>query len=101
MKRRGRSKSAPAHRYHKASGQARVTINGKTHYLGVYDTAESLAKYKQLIVELWFPPGIKPNRAQSLQAHLPPISKTFRTRSSRSKAAILWAGKKGMVAGGL
>jgi integrase len=54
---RGRSKSAPAYRLHKATGQARVTLNGKTHYLGAYNTPGSLQKYHRLIADHWHPPG--------------------------------------------
>ena len=48
---RGRSTSAPKYRLHKAGGQARVTINGKTYYLGEHGTDVSLQKYKQLIAD--------------------------------------------------
>lgn len=57
---RGRSTSAPKYRLHKASGQARVTINGKTHYLGTHGSEASLAKYKQVIADHWNPPGTIP-----------------------------------------
>ena len=60
MKRRGCSPSAPKYRLHKSSGQARVTINSKTHYLGKYGTDESKGKYHRLIAELWHPPGSEP-----------------------------------------
>ena len=38
MKRRSRGKSAATYRLHKASGQAVVTINGRIHDLGKFDT---------------------------------------------------------------
>ena len=34
---------------HKATGQARVTLDGRGHYLGQYGTAESRQRYEQLI----------------------------------------------------
>lgn len=40
----------PSYRHHKATGQARVTIEGRDHYLGKFGTAESRAKYQRLIV---------------------------------------------------
>ena len=42
---RGRSKTLPKYRKHKASGQAIVTIGGKMHYLGPHDTKASRAEY--------------------------------------------------------
>lgn len=42
-------KRIPSYSLHKATGQARVRINGKTHYLGKYGTSESKARYDALI----------------------------------------------------
>jgi integrase len=39
----------PSYRLHRASGQAVVTIRGKDHYLGKFDSTESRAKYDELI----------------------------------------------------
>jgi len=41
----------PAYQHHKATGQARVTINGKDHYLGPHDSEESHQKYDDLIAD--------------------------------------------------
>jgi hypothetical protein len=41
----------PSYRLHKARGCAVVTINGKNHYLGPYDSPESHEKYARLIAE--------------------------------------------------
>jgi len=41
----------PSYRLHKASGQGIVTLNGKDHYLGLYDTPESHSKYHQVIAD--------------------------------------------------
>lgn len=43
-----RSHAAPAYQRH-ASGQARVTINGRDHYLGRYGSLESQARYQALV----------------------------------------------------
>ncbi len=43
-------KNLPKYRAHK-SGQARVTLAGKDHYLGTYGSPESKQKYAQLIAE--------------------------------------------------
>jgi hypothetical protein len=40
----------PAYRRH-SSGQARVTIAGRTHYLGKYGSKASRQRYDQLIAE--------------------------------------------------
>lgn len=47
------SKKKPAYTLHKPSGQARVRIKGKDHYLGVFDSPESRDRYDELIAE-WF-----------------------------------------------
>ena len=41
----------PSYRYHKARNYAVVTLNGKDHYLGPYDSPESHEKYARLIAE--------------------------------------------------
>lgn len=45
------TKRQPSYRLHKASGQAVVSINGRTIYLGKYDSAESKTKYNRLVAE--------------------------------------------------
>jgi hypothetical protein len=45
-----RQKSIPQYRYH-VSGQARVTFCQKTYYLGIYNSAESHARYQSLLQE--------------------------------------------------
>lgn len=44
-----RQKKLPSYLLHKASGQARVRINGKDHYLGPYGSEESRIAYGKLI----------------------------------------------------
>jgi len=41
----------PAYRYHKARDCAVVTVRGKDHYLGTYDSPESREKYHRLVAE--------------------------------------------------
>ena len=41
----------PAYRLHKARNSAVVTIDGKNHYLGRYDSPESHELYARLIAE--------------------------------------------------
>lgn len=45
------AKRRPRYLLHKPSGQARVILNGKHHYLGAYDSHESHERYEQLIAE--------------------------------------------------
>ena len=45
-----------SYRYHKATGQAVVTLNGKALYLGPHGTTESRAAYDRLISE-WLSHG--------------------------------------------
>lgn len=39
----------PSYRLHKPSGQAVVTVKGKDHYLGLYNSLESRAKYESIV----------------------------------------------------
>ena len=48
---RRRRGEEPQMRFHADSGQARVRINGKTIYLGKWDSAEAKANYHRLLVE--------------------------------------------------
>lgn len=41
--------TVPKYGLHKPTGQARVVLNGRTHYLGKHGTEESHQKYEQLI----------------------------------------------------
>lgn len=41
----------PSYRHHKASGQARVTIDGTDHYLGVFGSPESKERYRKVLAE--------------------------------------------------
>jgi integrase len=46
-------KRKPSYLLHQATGQARVRIKGRDHYLGVYGSPESRERYNDLIEE-WF-----------------------------------------------
>ena len=46
-----KERTRPRYSLHKATGQARVVINGKDHYLGKYDSRESHERYEELITE--------------------------------------------------
>jgi hypothetical protein len=48
---RHRSTRIPSYRHHQATGQARVTIDGRDHYLGAYNSPESRDRYRRLIAE--------------------------------------------------
>jgi hypothetical protein len=49
-------KRKPSYLRHKSTGQARVRIDGKDHYLGPYGSPESRERYDDLIAE-WFAKG--------------------------------------------
>src|SRR5262245_60992243 len=54
---RGRSRLPKMGRH--SSGQARVTLNGKVHYLGVFGSAEAHARYADLMRQ-WQDGGRRP-----------------------------------------
>ena len=41
----------PSYRHHKPTNQARVTLDGKDHWLGIYDTKASKDKYDAIVSE--------------------------------------------------
>lgn len=47
------SKKVPSYRYHKASGQAVVTLSGRDVYLGPHNSEEILQRYQAALAE-WF-----------------------------------------------
>lgn len=47
-------KCKPGYLLHKSSGQARVRIDGKDHYLGEYGSPESVERYQELVRELLY-----------------------------------------------
>ena len=51
MPRRKSALPIPAYGLHRATGQARVVIHGRTAYLGRHDSPGSWEKYRRLIAE--------------------------------------------------
>jgi hypothetical protein len=45
------SPSVPSYRFHKPSGRARVTLEGRDIWLGPYGTSESRQKYDRVVAE--------------------------------------------------
>ena len=58
---------------HKATGQAVVRLNGKDHYLGRFDSAESQGAYDRLIAE-WLQRGRHTPDASPAHPHSRPTS---------------------------
>jgi hypothetical protein len=46
----------PSYRLHRPSGRAVVTLNGRDHYLGGWNTPESRTEYDRLIAD-WLAAG--------------------------------------------
>ena len=44
-----RPKKKPAYQHHKASGQAKVRVNGQDTYLGKYGSPESYERYEEIV----------------------------------------------------
>ncbi len=59
-----KSSRIPKYCLHKGSGQAYVTLNGRRHYLGVYDSDESLERYNRFVGELVTSPATKAAHAE-------------------------------------
>ena len=47
-----RPKGIPSYAHHRPSGQARVRIDGRDHYLGPYGSEESKAEYEKIVRKL-------------------------------------------------
>ncbi len=63
-----KSRRIPAYVHHKPTGQARVRINGRDHYLGKYGSPESHERYDELISELVI--DVEPASCKTLTAVL-------------------------------
>jgi integrase len=59
-----RKPKIPSYRLHKASGQAVVVLNGRSHYLGVYESPESKTRYEQVVAE-WLACNRQPEPEQA------------------------------------
>lgn len=46
-----KARTEPTYLLHRATGQARTIIDGKTHYLGKYNTPECEERFRDLVAE--------------------------------------------------
>ncbi|MGE0537448.1 MAG: tyrosine-type recombinase/integrase [Pirellulales bacterium] len=63
-----RANSVPSYRLHKASGQARVLVDGRHLYLGIYGSEVSRQRYARLIAKQTAASETTPSSPQSLVA---------------------------------
>ena len=73
-----RPKSQPAYRLHKARNCAVVTVGGKNHYLGPWQSPESHEKYAALIAEWRRAGGTLPAPAATALTSAAPAPLTVR-----------------------
>jgi integrase len=59
-----RKPKIPSYRLHKASGQAVVVLSGQSHYLGIWQSPESKARYEQVVAE-WLARNRQPSPEQA------------------------------------
>ena len=64
-----KNRRVPSYRYHKASDQAVVVLDGRSHYLGVWNSPESKTEYDRLVAE-WLAGG----RRSSPPPSAPPVA---------------------------
>ena len=73
-----------------SSGQARVILNGKVHYLGVYDSPEAHARYSRIIRE-WQETGRRPlAKAVTVEEHQFTVSDLFIRYRKKLTNKIEW-----------
>ena len=90
----------PKYSKHKASGQARVRIDGRTIYLGKYDSPDSHRKYDALIAR-WLS-GEKPASPDAMTVCIQRYSDAILSRHFRSLLArfgLTPKSKRGLAAG--
>jgi integrase len=81
-----RNRRIPAYVHHKPSGQARVRIKGKDHYLGKFGSPESHERYDELIAE--FVLNAEPSRSLTLIAVLAAWWPECKRRYSKGKGKL-------------
>jgi integrase len=81
-----RNRRIPAYVHHKPTGQARVRINGKDHYLGKFGSPESHERYDELIAELVL--DAEPSRSLTLTAVLAAWWAECKRRYSKGKGKL-------------
>lgn len=86
-----KSRRIPAYVHHKPTGQARVRIAGRDHYLGVYGTAASHDRYDELIAS-FLESGQPQQPAKSLTAVLAAWWVECKKRYSKGKGPYGGAG---------
>ena len=69
-----RPPSQPSYRHHKARNVAVVTIDGKNHYLGPWQSPESHEKYAALIAEWTRSGGTLPAKAADTSTNTTPLT---------------------------
>lgn len=62
-----RNRRVPSYRYHRASDQAIVVVDGRSHYLGAWDSPGSRAEYDRLIAE-WLANGRRCGPPEPMEA---------------------------------
>jgi integrase len=62
-----KNRRVPSYRYHKASDQAVVVLDGRSHYLGAWNSPESRADYDRLIAE-WLASGRRASSPEPVSA---------------------------------
>jgi len=85
-----KSRRIPAYVHHKPTGQARVRINGKDHYLGKYGSPGSHEKYDELVAELVV--NSHPSSCRTLNAVLAAWWAECKRRYSNGKGKLGGAG---------
>ena len=85
-----KSRRIPAYVNHKPTGQARVRIDGKDHYLGKYGSPESHEKYDELVAELVV--NSQPSSCRTLNAVLAAWWEECKRRYSNGKGKLGGAG---------
>jgi len=82
-------KKYPSYRLHAGSGQARVTINGQTYYLGTHNTATIRKLYERLIAENGFQLVAQPPLVLAMTKRMPKMTYWVKLTSACFVACLL------------